>query len=163
MARLNKLNMVLNGALAQVSSVIRNEWNPAKLSSELKYRDSLAAFLRESAPDARVEVEYRHEGTTVDVYFKKEGFLGAAQIFIELKYNLRQKGEYDRLVGQLEQINPKKRRVIVVLCGDQHNESLLARLQERYKKAFSPMPLEENSPEIIIKASAEKSLAAKQR
>jgi hypothetical protein len=50
--------------------------------------------------------------TTTDLYFKWPGILSSDELFIELNYNLRQKGEYDRLVGQIEQINPKKHKLI---------------------------------------------------
>jgi len=148
MARLNKVNVSWSGLLLKVAEVIRDEWQPGKLSSETKYRDSLAAFLRQSAPDAHIETEYRHAGTTTDVHFKWPGILSSGEVFIELKYNLRQKGQYDRLIGQIEQLNPEKHKLIVVLCGEEVNESLLARLQERYKPHDIPYP---SSPRIVIK------------
>jgi hypothetical protein len=47
------------------------EWEPDDLLTELKYRDSLAAFLRARLKDAKVETEYRHNGTTSDVSVKE--------------------------------------------------------------------------------------------
>jgi hypothetical protein len=140
MARISKLSIAFSGALTHVSKVIREHWKPGKLTSEREYRSSLAEFLREAAPDAKLEKEYRHDGTTTDIYFKYD-----AEIFIELKYNLQRKGDCDRLVGQIEGLNPKKHKIIVVLCGDEQNESLHGRLQEKYRTGW-----EGTSPVIIV-------------
>lgn len=148
MTGLNKVNVAWSSLLLKVVDVIRNEWQPSKLGSELQYRDSLAAFLREVGGSAHIETEYRHAGTTTDIYLKWDGIISSDAVFIELKYNLRQKTEYDRLIGQIEQINPAKRNLIVVLCGDQHDENLVARLRERYKVFDIPYP---TSPRIVIK------------
>jgi hypothetical protein len=109
------------------------EWQPAKLPKELKYRDSLASFLRERLPRAVVEKEYRHSGTTSDLYVECSGFLWTSEVFIELKRNLLQKNQLDRLVGQLESLNPRKHRIIVVLCGETKPE-LLTRLRLQYAR-----------------------------
>jgi hypothetical protein len=58
------------------------EWTPATLPTELKYRDSLAALLRERLGDAKVETEYRHCGTTTDIYVKQSGFFGSSEVFL---------------------------------------------------------------------------------
>ena len=148
MALLNKANVAWSGLLLKVVEIIRDNWQPGKLSSELQYRNSLATFLRDAAPDAHIETEYRHAGTTTDVYLKWQGIVSSDSVFIELKYNLRQKGEYDRLIGQITQINPGKRHLIVVLCGDQHDENLVTRLRQSYKVTDYPYP---TSPRIIVK------------
>lgn len=147
MALLNKANVAWFGLLSKVEQLIRRNWQPGKLSSETSYRDSLAAFLRESAPDAHIETEYRHAGTTTDVYLKWRGIFSSGEVFIELKLNLQQKDEHDRLIGQIVQINPAKHNLIVLLIGE-HNENFVARLQERYKMYDVPVP---SSPRIIIK------------
>ena len=117
-------------AIDTVVGLIR-EWEPARLPKELKYRDSLASFLRERLPQAIVEKEYRHSGTTSDLYVECNGFLRTSEVFIELKRNLLQKNQLDRLVGQLESLNPRKHRIIVVLCGETKPE-LLTRLRLQY-------------------------------
>lgn len=147
MALLNKANVVWFGLLPKVAQIIRHDWQPGKLSSESDYRDSLVAFLRKSAPDAHVETEYRHAGTTTDVYLKWHGIFSSGEVFIELKLNLQQKDEYDRLIGQIVQINPAKHNLIVLLIGE-HNENFVARLQERYRMYDAPIP---SSPRIVIK------------
>ena len=104
-------------ALATVFKLVK-EWQPESLPTELKYRDSLAAFLRERIKDAKIETEYRHSGTTADVYVKQSGFLGSSEVFVELKRNLIQKTQLDRLIGQIHGLQPKKNKIIVVLCGE---------------------------------------------
>jgi hypothetical protein len=108
-----------------------NEWKPDICPTELKYRDSLVRFLRSKMDGATIETEYRHQGTTTDIYVKVPSLFSASETFVELKRNLLQKSQLDRLVGQLEQLRPSKNYIVVVLCGET-NPALLTRLKERY-------------------------------
>ena len=111
-----------------------DHWHPENFADELKYQRSLVEFFRERIPtDCRVEREYRHEGTTVDLYLCWSGFLSKGELFIEVKRNLNKKATLDRLVGQIETLTPGKRAIMVVLVGET-NEALLGRLEERYKR-----------------------------
>jgi hypothetical protein len=107
------------------------EWHPELLPTELKYRDSLTLFLRGRMPDAKVETEYRHSGTTVDIYVKQPGFFGSSEVFVELKRNLLHKAQLDRLVGQIEGLQPGKNAIVVILCGGA-NPALITRFKEKY-------------------------------
>ena len=111
---------------------LAQEWEPEVLPSELKYRDSLVAFLRERLKDAKIEPEYRHSGTTTDIYVKQSGFFGSSEVFVELKRDLTQKSKYDRLVGQIEDLQPSRTFIIVVLCAET-SPVLLSRFNERYR------------------------------
>ncbi len=126
------------------------EWQPAKLPRELKYRDSLASFLRDRLPRAIIEKEYRHSGTTSDLYVECSGFLWTSEVYIELKLNLLQKNQLDRLVGQLESLNPRKHRIIVVLCG-QTKPELLTRLRLQYAR-MAEERFGLNTMAIVVKA-----------
>ena len=106
------------------------QWQARTLPTELKYRDSLISHLREQLKDATIEPEYRHSGTTADIYVKEKGFFGSSEVFVEMKRNLTSKSQLDRLVGQIESLQPKKNFIIVVLCGET-NPTLLSRLKER--------------------------------
>src|SRR6266853_707619 len=119
-------------ALEKVIKLVQ-EWNPDAFPSELKYRDSLAAFLQEQLKKSksRIETEYRHNGTTVDVYVKKPGVFGSTEVFVELKRNLLQKTQLDRMVGQIASIDPKKCAVLVVLCGET-DPALVKRFKEMF-------------------------------
>ena len=131
-----------------------NKWQCGPLPKESEYRDSLISYLREQLKDTRVESEYRHLGTTTDIYVKQAGFFGSSEVFVELKRNLTSKTEFDRLVGQIEGLEPTKNFIIVVLCG-QTKPMLLARLRERYKV---PLPetyrVYRQQFEIVVKEHA---------
>jgi len=106
-------------------------WEPGTLPSERKYRDSLIAFLGNRLSNATIEKEYRHSGTTVDIYVKESHLIGSPQVFVELKRNLLRKAELDRLVGQIECLQPRRNNIIIVLCG-QTNPTLVAHFEEQY-------------------------------
>lgn len=94
----------------------------------------MLAALRAAVPeDAKVEKEYRHRGTTIDVWLKWQGLFLSDEVAFELKVKLQRKTDYDRLVGQLEGMEPQKHKVIVVLIGET-DPSLLGRLRDRYAK-----------------------------
>jgi hypothetical protein len=122
--------------MSAIESVVKwvKEWQAQPLPTELKYRDSLIAHLREKLPKEKIEPEYRHLGTTTDIYVKQEGIFGSSEVFVELKRNLQSKTQLDRLVGQIEALEPKKNAIIVVLCGET-NPALLTRLKDRYVRS----------------------------
>ncbi len=117
-------------AIEAVNKLIA-EWQPAQLANELQYRNSLTALLRERLPKAKIETEYRHNGTTIDIYAKEPGLFSSTEVFVELKRNLLHKAQLDRLVGQIESLQPGKNAILVVLCGDT-NPALVTRLKEKY-------------------------------
>jgi hypothetical protein len=90
--------------------------------------------LRDSVPEGtKVEKEYRHRGTTLDVWLEWKGLLARDEVVFEIKVNLNRKTDYDRLVGQLEGMESTKNKTIVVLIGET-DSALLGRLKERYAK-----------------------------
>jgi hypothetical protein len=117
-------------AFESVNKVVR-EWQPQLLPNELQYRNSLTALLRERLPKAKIETEYRQSGTTMDIYVKEPGFFGSSEVFVELKRDLLHKAQLDRLVGQIESLQPGKNAILVVLCGDT-NPALVTRFKEKY-------------------------------
>jgi hypothetical protein len=118
-------------ALESVLKLVR-QWEPGAQPTELKYRDSLVAFIRENLKDSKIETEYRHCGTTIDIYVKQPGFFSSSEVFVELKRDLKQKAQLDRLVGQVTSMGPDKSAIIVVLCGDT-NPALVTRFKEVFK------------------------------
>jgi predicted alpha/beta-fold hydrolase len=73
--KITKASVAWSGLLSSVVRAIE-AWKPKECATELEYRDVLVRHLRGCAPEARVEPEYRHAGTTADVRFKWEGFIG---------------------------------------------------------------------------------------
>jgi hypothetical protein len=120
--------------MSAYESVIKlvQEWQPEVLPTELKYRDSLIAFLRQRMnAETKIEPEYRHSGTTTDIYVQQFSLFGSSEVFVELKRNLTQKAQLDRLIGQVECLQPKKNNVVIVLCGET-NPALATRLKAQY-------------------------------
>lgn len=111
------------------------EWQPETLSRELQYRNSLAAFLRDRLRGSIIETEYRHNGTTVDIYVSKSGLIESTQVFVELKRNFLRKTELDRLVGQVKSIGPIKSNIIIVLCG-KTNPVLVKRFMNAFRASM---------------------------
>ena len=131
MSKVSKAAVAYSGLNDTLVNVLK-DWRPMTLKTELEYRDALFNYLREALPeDSRVEKEYRHSGTTSDLYVFYKGIIGTAEVFFELKRNLRKKVEFDRLVGQIEGLDPGQHYVFVVLIGEL-DASLVARLKERY-------------------------------
>lgn len=151
MMRITKAKVAWDGLLANLCRAI-NEWTPQDFQSERQYRDSLAAHIRECAPDARVVCEYRHLGTTTDIYVEWEGFLGSGHVFIELKRDLIRKSEFNRLVGQITDLRPEKHNIIVVLCGKTAPD-MLARLKAVCKEWPPSVIAYEPSITIVSKTS----------
>jgi len=147
--RISKAQVAWGGLMAALQKVIEN-WNPARFRSELQFRDSLVDHLRRCAPEARVEKEYRDNGTTTDIYFVWEGLLETTRVFIELKRDLHQKAQLDRLVGQIELLEPRQNHVIVVFCGTS-DEQLLGRFRYKYRHQLTEQFLLEPQMLMICK------------
>lgn len=131
MSKIEKLTVSWNGLLPVMTKLVQ-DWRPPKLPSEANYRDHLFNVIRESVPaDTKVEKEYRHRGTTMDLWLAWKGITESDEVAFELKVNLKRKIDFDRLVGQIEGMEPKKYKVIVVLIGDT-DSALLGRLKEKY-------------------------------
>lgn len=128
--------LVQRGSLACLADQIQ-EWDAPALEKELEYSDALAAHLRKALPDAHVEREYRHEGTTCDI---RVGFSQEDEVLVEVKWQLQRKSDYDRLVGQIEGLKPQRNKLMVVLIGDT-NQQLVGRLKQQYDKYLSKQPL----------------------
>lgn len=129
---LTKGTAAFNGLLSSLADLVERGWRPTAQPSETKYRDDLLKFLRAKVPsDSRVEREYRHGGTTADLCVLWKGILYDDEVFIEIKRQLQQKTACDRLVGQIESLDPRTRKVLLVLVGE-CDPGLVGRLREKY-------------------------------
>lgn len=132
MPLLTKARLAVNGLVGSLVELFEAEWKPAELPLETKYRDSLLALRRKNVPeDARLERKYRHGGTTADIYLSWRGVVFPDEVFIEVKRDLRQKKSFDRLIGQLESLDPANRKVLLVLVGEA-DDGLVGRVLEKY-------------------------------
>jgi len=145
-------------AFEEVDKLVR-EWQPLALPTEFQYRNALIVLLRERLKRAKIEPEYRHKGTTIDIYVRQPGFLGSSEVFVELKRNLLQKSQYDRLVGQIESLEPGKNAIVVVLCGET-NPSLVTRFRDKYEITDGPqfrVILSDEPITVVVKTVAAQS------
>lgn len=139
-AKISKLEVSRSGLIPAFVRLLK-DWIPPKLGSETAYRYHLVEFPRSAVPeDARVEREFRHHGTTVDVYVQWKGFLQRDDVAFELKKDLQKKSDFDRLVGQIEVLDPQKHNVLVILIGNT-DDALLRRLKEKYASRLDWDPL----------------------
>src|SRR6185295_14837282 len=130
--KVNKASIGFNGLVSTLEELVKG-WKPEPMATETGYSNALAAYLRAALPeDTRVEREYRHDGTTTDVGVIYKGILNDGEVFFELKRNLRKKTDYDRLVGQIEGLQPRKNKIFVVLVGET-DPALVGRLREHCK------------------------------
>jgi hypothetical protein len=126
------------------------DWKPAELPTEIDYHKSMETFLRERFPKARVEREYRHNGTTADLFVSLEKLLFKYELYVEVKRNLTKKTDYDRLVGQVAALSPRKFPVLVVLCG-KTDDRYVARLNEQFKEEVTGGAFGDQSLWIMLK------------
>lgn len=126
-------SILWEGLLDSASKEITKNWHPPFLNTEIDLRDDLERFLREASPDAHIETEYRHLGTTCDLFLRYPGFFSPSRLYVEIKLNLQAKSEFDRLLGQLEQMEPRDNNVLIILCGET-DPSLLSRVRTRMEK-----------------------------
>lgn len=155
MEKLNELGVWWRGVHETLVIAIQNGWHPGRLENELAYKLDLHAFLREIVPQGvLVEKEYPHAGAHVDVWVKWPGIVFApTEILIELKVDLQDMPQYDRLVGQLERVGVRDRLVIVVLCGDT-DPRFVARLRQAYDDVIHAFPVADSALAIIEKSDA---------
>lgn len=136
MEKIDKLSVSINGLVPTFVKLV-NSWRPPILKAETSFRDHLVDFIRASIPDdVRVDKEYRHRGTTIDIYVSWKGILQEDSLSFELKKDLKKKTDFDRLVGQIEGLEPSKNNVLVVLVGDT-DKSLLGRLRDKYARELA--------------------------
>jgi hypothetical protein len=73
MEKIEKLAVTWSGLLPVITKIVAG-WKPPKLKSELAYRNDLLALLRGVVPDdAKLEKEFRHRGTTIDIWLGWKG------------------------------------------------------------------------------------------
>ena len=150
-----------------------NNWTPqTRYSTERKYRDDLIAFLQTELNDSEDNVSispiwgFDH---SAHHFIKKEAGRGLAdigiddEIGIELKRNLKQKSQINRLVGQVVDYLSDYSYVIIVLCGrtDQKAVAVLKHNLKRIVKSSSSLFGQEKSIRIVFKDVSQKTRKTK--
>ncbi len=150
MEKIGKLDVATNGLVSAFAKLV-SKWRPPVLKTEIAYSNDLADFLRQRVPDdAKIEREYRHLGTTMDLHVTWAGLLQKSELFVEVKRNLQKKPDFDRLVGQIEGMKPGKYAILIVLVGDTDSE-LLGRLKEKYRPFMEDLEGDEALEIVAVK------------
>lgn len=152
MSALNGVGIFFNGVVLTVRQLME-QWHPGNLTSERECQESLFAFLQQQAADCVIRKDYPEAGALVDLYLKRKRFWGDDEVFFELKHNLSGKTEFTRLIGQLVELEPKKRKTVVVLCGTTER-SIVQRLQEHFRDFlnddYNPWVMGDREPNMTI-------------
>lgn len=94
-------------------------WVTGPFLSEAQCRDSLAKHVQGCFPNYRVEVEFRVGMQIADIFIDFKNWFGdGARVVVELKYDLQEMNECNRLVGQIGGYVDFGADVVVLLCGD---------------------------------------------
>src|SRR5688572_9345206 len=79
-------------------------WSAGPCHSEFRCQASLLRHLRAKFPRSTFSPEYEIGGGRADIYAELRTIFGpGAKVIIELKYNLTDRSEYLRLLGQLQE------------------------------------------------------------
>ncbi|PVX26317.1 MAG: hypothetical protein CW691_01740 [Candidatus Bathyarchaeum sp.] len=143
------------------------DWNPKeKYSTEREYRDDLLDFLQKNLNSESNTFSSAIWGLEHSGYhcIKKEAGRSLAdigiddEVGIELKRNLKRKGQINRLVGQVVDYLSGYSCVIIVLCGDAEQEavSILKYNLKKILKSFSSPFDEQKFVTIVIKCKIQK-------
>ncbi len=93
--------------------VVRRQ--PTDCGSERDYEDSLYRYLNAAVAGEVFERQYSKAKTRADIYVH---FKDGAEVAIEAKYGLTDRGEFHRLIGQMyDYLATWKAEAVVVLCG----------------------------------------------
>lgn len=102
-----------------VVEAVKN-WSPGPCFSESRCQAALLKYLQAKFPRSTFRTEYAIGDGRADIYVEFRTRLGAgAKVIIELKFNLSDRSEYLRLLGQIQEyVGMSTAEVVVVLCGD---------------------------------------------
>lgn len=100
-----------------VKEIIEDKWIPKEeYPNEFEYKKDLYRFLKEKLKEGRqIHTESGRNHCDIEIEEK---------IGIEMKRNLKGKSDVDRLIGQLKGYAKEYDYVLIVLCGDRHQESV---------------------------------------
>jgi hypothetical protein len=118
--------------IGHVEGLIK-EWKPSSCESEKDYEKSLYTHLEKGGLEGKITKQYGVGRSKVDIAVGKD-------VFVELKKDLKNTGQLQRLIGQLEIYSKDLNNVIIVLCGEV-DKNLLKQLIDKVKSYGSWDPL----------------------
>ncbi len=86
------------------------KWEPGACNTEKDYEESLCKYLHENLKDIQVTKQYANGRFKADIVV-------GDNVIIEIKYNLKTTGQYQRLSGQLQSYKSWKGNTILLLTG----------------------------------------------
>ena len=98
------------------------KWSPRKCVTEKDYEESLYAYLHKEIDDPSIDITKQFA-----IGRKKADIKIGNDAIIELKKDLGETGQYDRLMGQLKEYQQWKGAIFVVLVGE-HEPNLRKKL-----------------------------------
>jgi hypothetical protein len=122
MAKLTPIKFKNWDKLGTVQQLI-NQWNPGVLKSEKEYERSLSTFLRSELEGIKITQQYARDRYRFDIVLNES-------LAIELKYNLKNVGDFQRLLGQLLLSKRWEGQVLVLLVGDTDPDILDSLMRE---------------------------------
>ena len=115
---------ILGDAVDEVSDAI-DAWNYELLSSEAEAEESLHAHLNSVFPYLEIRRQFPYDRIRADLLIDD-------LVAIELKYQLKDTKEFQRLIGQLDTYAAWGKRMIVLIVGDTQDD-FEARVRNRLR------------------------------
>ncbi len=114
-------------SIGHIENLIK-EWRPRSCKTEKDYEESLYNYLEKQLEGKEITKQYGMGRSRVDLAVNKK-------VYIELKKDLKNTGQLQRLIGQLEIYSKDLSNIIIVICGDVDN-NLLKQLIDQKKKSY---------------------------
>jgi hypothetical protein len=95
-----------------------NEWEPLGFTKESEAEIQLTAHLKSLHPNLEIRNQFPHDRVIADIVVEK-------RLAIELKLNLTDNNEFNRLLGQIDHYYQWGVNLIIVVVGDCREDYLL--------------------------------------
>lgn len=111
-------------SIGHVEGLVK-DWKPQGCGSEKDYENSLYTYLEKKLEGKGITKQHGVGRSKVDIAVGKK-------VFIELKKDLKNTGQLQRLIGQLELYSKDISNLIIILCGEV-DKNLLKQLKDKVK------------------------------
>ena len=111
-------------SIGHVEGLVK-EWRPRGCESEKDYEKSLYKYLEKKLEGKEITKQHGVGRSKVDIAVGKK-------VFVELKKDLKNTGQLQRLIGQLELYSKDLSNLIIILCGEV-DKNLLNQLKDKVK------------------------------
>ncbi len=131
-------------------------WEPGLLTSELQYRDSLAAHLQSSFAHASLEKEHGLGRARVDIYLQFAGPLRrmwdrSNSCFFELKKDIASNSSVQRLLGQMRMYKEAGALPLIIIACGQIDHSALAPIRSYARELNNELDYLYASDAVVVR------------